>query len=149
MKFQNYSDKNGLFTLKIPEGWLSTSAVQAGCKVAFVSTDDSVGFCANINVVQQGVSPLTVDEYVVLNRLQLKKMSQSETLQRDEQIRAGVHVFESIIDQGEVPIWMRQQVFFAGKDAFTVSVSCAVGQQAESMEAFEQVLESFELHESQ
>ena len=147
MESRNFPDPEGLFNVEVPSNWLAETGGQRGLRVSFVSPVESA-FRPNVNIGIEHVPPLTQEECILLNRLQLKRLSLSEELDRDELLDSGVHIFEWVNQQAPVPVWVRQQVVFAKNKAFTLTATCHVEQCDDLLETFDSILNSFKVNHS-
>ena len=145
MESRVYPDPEGLFQVEVPNTWLADTSGQGGLRVAFLSPEEEADFRPSVNVVTQHVPPLTIEEYVQLARLQLKQLSQSESLLRDNLADSGAQVFDWINHQAPMPLWVRQQLYFGGNKAFVLSATCLQGQRDDVIATFESILASFKV----
>ena len=144
MTFRTYSDPSERFEIKVPQNWLAENLQQAGVEIAFLSPEDNVDFRSNVNVVVQHLSPLTKQEYILLNQLQIRHMLRSNSLERDQLIESGAHVFEWE-NQIPLPLWIHQRLFFGEDLVFTVTSTCLAGEKKQLSDTFEAISDSFRL----
>ena len=146
MELRTYLDPEDLFKVEVPRDWqLVETSRESDFRVVFYAPPDQTSdFRSNCSVLLVDVPNLTNEEYVIMNRLQLKQLSGGETLDRDESLDTA-HVFEWINNETSTPWWVRNQLFFGKGNVLTVSASCPNHQKEKFIGIFDSIFRSFKL----
>jgi hypothetical protein len=149
MSFRHYTDPEDLFRLEIPADWLAQYGDQGGLRVVFLSPEVVQGFQANVNVVVNHVPPLTLDEFLILSRLQLKQLSGQSTLPVDQPAgdrpngHSKAHVFEWTNPRAPIPLTARQLVLFSPPKALILTATALAHTFDQHRPTFEQIFRTF------
>jgi hypothetical protein len=147
---RRFVDKETLFSLDVPDGWLIDTSGQRGSKVLLLDPQSEDKFRANVNVVVQNLDPLTAEEFLTLSRLQLKQLSGRSELDLDapaEQPRGG-RVFEYTVQRPQIapiPLKVRQVIYVDKEQAYIVTGTATLARFEFHCKDIESVLESFQV----
>jgi len=147
---RRFVDKDTLFSIDVPDGWLVDTSGQRGSKVILLNPQTENNFRANVNVVVQALDPLTAEEFLTLSRLQLKQFSGQSELDLDapaERPRGG-HVFEYTVHHQQIspmPLKVRQVIYVAEDKAYIVTGTATLVRFEFYRNDIENVLESFQI----
>lgn len=147
---KTYVDPETLFSITIPSGWMLDTSGQQGSKLLLYHPTISGSFRANVNVMVHDIGPLTHEEYIQFNRLQLKLLSGKSSLSVDEPYgpREAAHLFEWKVHRpevGPVPLVIRQLIQISNKRAFVVTSTDALSSFDAHRKEFEEIMKSFTL----
>ena len=147
---RRFVDKETLFCLDVPDGWLVDTSGQRGSKVLLLNPQVEGNFRTNVNVIVQDFAPLTAEEFLTLSRLQLKQLSGRSELDLDapaEQPRGG-HVFEYTVQRPQIapiPFKVRQVIYVDKGRAYIVTGTATLVRFEFHRNDIESVLESFQV----
>lgn len=142
-----YEDPDGRFVCEVPHDWLVDTNTQGNVAVAFICPEEERGFRANVNVVVDHVPPLSVDEYIALCRLQLKRACGKPVLPVDEPNldRSNLHIFEWINRLSPIELQVLQNLHFSRSKAFTVTATAPATTFRDYRDSFETTFASFRI----
>src|SRR5262249_48519001 len=147
-----YVDQAMHFSLAVPDGWLVDNSGRQGPRVIFFNPIPEDNFRANITVVVDSLSPLTPEEYFMLNRLQVKRLSGNSRLLLDEPAWAmeGAQIFEwTALQMGPIPLKFRQLGVVARGRGYAVTCTAPLHRFETYRGEFEATLDSFRMIEPQ
>ena len=142
---RSYVDPQLLFSLEVPADWLIDNTGQQGSRVVMFAPNSEANFRTNINVVVQDLEPLTEEEFLTFGRLQLKQISGSRALDRDEPAKGpgAPHLFEVTSRKATVPLKCRQAVWVSQGKVYIVTATTTESQFPSRKEEFDAMLKSF------
>jgi hypothetical protein len=122
-------DDGALLMITPPEGWLMAPA-SPPARLSLLDPSAAGPFRANINIVAQNLGKMTVEEFMTLNRLQMKAMGDNLVVERDEPIGSGKggHLFEFRAYGGPVSLRGRQLILLHAGTAYLVTAMAALNQ---------------------
>jgi hypothetical protein len=115
-------DDGSLLLIEPPPGWLLAPPTPPA-RLILLDPNTPGPLRPSINVVAQTLGKMTPEEYLTLNRLQLKGMGENAEVQRDEPLgtRSGAHLFEYVAHQGPVSVLCRQLILVHSGNAYVVT----------------------------
>jgi hypothetical protein len=136
-------EDGALLLIEPPAGWLMAPPTPPA-RLILIDPNVPGPPRPSINVLAQNLGKLTPEEYVTLNRLQLKGMGENAAIERDEPLgtRAGAHLFEYVAHPGPVSVRCRQLILLHGGTAYVVTALAPAHQFEAHRARFERALNS-------